>query len=164
MKENNFPIKYALQPIYETIDMDEEILFYVISKCYLVVDNIKYYSDGTNIHYYEVVFPYKEEFITLLNNNGIKRKPQFDYKKTCYNQDYTYALYDSYDEAIEDRLIANKEEIGKFLATIPYESELYQRRELLIKEKIFSIQKIEEILDENTRDLIINNNIKILRK
>ena len=161
MNKTNFPIKYALQPIYESINSEEEALFYIISKCFLVGDNIKYYEDGSILHYYEIVFPYKEEFVTLLNNKGIKRKPQFDYKNSCYNQDYTYKLYDSYEDALEDRIIINKEKIDKYLSTFTSNSELYKKAKILIKNKIYSIQKVEEIINENTKDLIITEDMKL---
>lgn len=173
MKENNFPIKYALQPIRDQLGWEKrsfglepeyEFIFYVISKCYLVGESIKYYGDGSKKQYYEVVYPYKDESIALLNKNVERNYPEFNYKNTCYNQDYTYKIYDSYHDALNDRIVTNKKQVAEYLATLQFNSNLYINEKEILNRIINNIDELEIFITENTEDLIIESKEKVLKK
>lgn len=64
----NYPVKYALMPIYEmngwnkglnSIEPNYEIIGYIVSKCFLIKSSVEYKADGTSKIIYDVVFPYQ---------------------------------------------------------------------------------------------------------
>ena len=130
--ENNYPVKYTLQPVYEQFghlngvfgnEPNYSISFYVVTKCYVVEDIKKYFKDGSTEQYYNVVFPIK--FLTtdsLLNDSEDFQEPEFNYNNECYNKNKTSKIYDSFEEAITDRIIKNKERFFNYLIGIKDET------------------------------------------
>ena len=70
----NYPIKYAVQELKINKGYDsnyEDVTFgFVVSKCYVISQNIKYNADGTSAQTYDVLFPYGDihtfKYSTLL--------------------------------------------------------------------------------------------------
>ena len=106
MEENlNYPIKYAVLELkinkgYES-NYEDVTFGYIVSKCYVTNQNIKYFHDGTHEQTYEVVFPYKDihtfKYSTLLRENEFNEKAQTPIYSL--NDTTVSMIFNTYEEA-----------------------------------------------------------------
>ena len=114
MNQNlNYPIKYALLELKEPGGWEQNYedisLCYIVSICYVINQNIRYYADGTTILSYEVVFPYKDIHSFKYRNqfNETATKPKFSSYNTCLNSNIVSTLFNTYEEASIAAIEAN---------------------------------------------------------
>lgn len=147
--KNNYPIKYAIIPITEQNNrLEDEIVYYVAIKCYVIGEHKIYRSNGEEIVNYDVVSPYKKIYY-----DKYKRQAPIDGE---YIEHYNVSnLYDFYEEAKLDkekmidvlynqkrrqiRLTDNKKEILN----------------LLLKSAKAYYDELEKKINKNTDDLLI---------
>jgi len=92
--EVKYPVCYAIESIYNPISY--ECIGEVVSKCFVLEENIKYFPSGAMIADYKVVFPYqeidafgniKQEVVTPIDNNITRVNKIYqiyaDAKKRC---------------------------------------------------------------------------------
>lgn len=58
MEEIKYPIYYAIEPMYNPINC--ELIGCIVSKCFVLEENKKYFVNGAIKADYKVVFPYQE--------------------------------------------------------------------------------------------------------
>lgn len=164
INEINYPIKYAIQELKINKGYDsnyEDITYgFIISKCYVVNQNIRYYQDGSNSLTYNVVFPYKDIQTFIYNKNfkypfnEIKSIPHYSLWNNCMNDTIIYNIFDTYEEALTKKyeyIIEHKRKISKQLSKI---SE-YEKLIKTFKENQTICNEYEKIIFEKTKDMII---------
>ena len=105
----NYPIKYAILELKTKggfIHNFEDITVgFIVSKCYVVNQNIRYYEDGSSKTTYHVVFPYNDihnfKWRTLggFTFYDTEISPSFGYHGNCMNANVVSSIYDNFDEA-----------------------------------------------------------------
>ena len=94
--QNIYPIKYAVEPITELAKKGSNVLGFVVSKVYVIVETKSYTPDGIKFQY-QVVFPIKG----IKSSRAMKniRIPEYSSYGQCINQEYSTDVYDTYEEA-----------------------------------------------------------------
>lgn len=149
-KENNFPIKYAVMPLYKQDGWDAfgystyDLAYYLPMPCYLIKESKVYQADGSDKMEYEVVFfTEKDEYHFLKNDQQI---PEFNFNSQCTNSTIVKSIYEDYESAkaavklehlnedyiIHGALLLHGEEFLK--KTKENEEELKSRYEFIEKE------------------------------
>lgn len=106
-----YPVKYAVLELKVNgdwkIDYKDKTIGFIVSKCRVVSQTIRYLEDGTSVSSYQVVFPYKnvEEYKNRISGNlsldENERIPNFGSYGNCLNATVVSEIYDTYDEAAE---------------------------------------------------------------
>lgn len=117
MKNQIYPVAYTVMPIKKTKELNEpvkaedekrELVSYIPSKCYVVSSERKITKSGKVACSYGVVYPY----ITgrsLAENYYMANYPEYNSDGDCVNSSKTDFLTDSYESALEQAIIYNKE-------------------------------------------------------
>ena len=117
MKNQIYPVAYTIMPIKKTKELNEpmkdldekrELISYIPSKCYVVSSERKITKSGKVACSYGVVYPY----ITgrsLAENYYMANYPKYNSDGDCVNSSKTDFLTDSYESALEQAIIYNKE-------------------------------------------------------
>lgn len=144
--KNNYPIKYALMPLYEKtgwirglneLEREYNVVFYVVSKCYVLGERKKYNIDG-NFHIdYEIVFPYKRD--NIQNKEWIRTEPQFNFDYESTNSVIVNKVFDDYSDALNEANLLNK-----------------KIRDLSSNDITQKYKDLEIKIEENTKDLKMN--------
>ena len=129
----NYPIKYCAMPIMEQVgwingvyglERKDDIVCYIVSKCYLISDLTKYTESGNTIKQYEVVFPYKKD-----NFDRWQRIiPSYNLYGNCMNANKVDVIFDSYEKALNFVMIKNNE-ICKESCNMPYTEDYLEKIE-----------------------------------
>jgi len=118
-EELKYPIKYGVLEIKEEGNWENGFVDitkgYIVSKCYVVESNTKYYADGKSKETYSVVFPYQDinVFMESIKNNdhvknlGYKKIPRLNAMKEYYSVEKLDNIYDNYEDAKEMAEIKN---------------------------------------------------------
>ena len=168
-----YPIKYALLELKEHGGWEhnyEDIpLCYIVSPCYVINQNIRYYSDETTKTTYEVVFPYKDihTYKYLKRFNEHSEKPHFS-SYNCLNSNIVSNLFDTYEEANITAEIENKNKrknifcsvknYNQILDTFNKNLEICKEFEQLVLERTKNIQITQK--DINVKKLTRKKEIK----
>ena len=162
----NYPVKYAAMPIIEQIgwshrlnelERNYDIVCYVVSKCYLLSDKIKYEESGKKLKEYEVVFPYqKGQYYSW------KRViPEFNLiNYACTNSNLVDKVFDNYEEALEFATQKNKELCDETWVYLPHTEDLADRiseKKQEFNDKLSSYKMLEQQILINTSDLEQSN-------
>ena len=167
MMKYNYPIKYAVMPIYGQVsfglDKSIQIVGYIVSKCYIICDKLRYFEDGSRKREYEVVFPYQKKDITR-RDDWQRVYPEFTYNNQCKNATEVSEVFDSFEDAsnLKDKL--NKDILAHSFGFIDYNSN-YQNNIKKLKrihnEKMDNFKQLEKKIQEETIDMVIRDNTKI---
>ena len=168
--KNNYAIKYAVMPIIEQtgwypglheLEREYGIVCYIVSKCYVVGREEKYNRYGNTICEYKVVFSYGKD-----NQYGdlSRVEPEFCLMNgRCNNSTNVDKVFDSFEEAKEETEKKNKEILSKELSYIRVDDNFHQNVSL-VREKREEVvnyyQKIENMIEENSTDLVVNDKVK----
>lgn len=168
--KNNYPIKYAVMPVIEQtgwypglheLEREYGIVCYIVSKCYVVGREEKYNRYGNTICEYKVVFSYGKD-----NQYGdlSRVEPEFCLMNgRCNNSTNVDKVFDSFEEAKEETEKKNKEILSKELSYIRVDDNFHQNVSL-VREKheevVSYYQKIENMIEENSTDLVVNDKVK----
>ena len=168
--KNNYPIKYAVMPIIEQtgwtpglheLEREYGIVCYIVSKCYVVGREEKYNMYGNTLCEYKVVFSYGKDN----QYGGLSRvEPEFCLMNgRCNNSTNVDKVFDSFEEAKEETEKKNKEILSKELSYIRVDDNFHQNVSL-VREKREEVvnyyQKIENMIEENSTDLVVNDKAK----
>ena len=96
--KNNYQIKYANIPMFETENDKTEAVYYITIKCYVVTELKHFSKEGKESISYEVVTPYKFLESDIYN----RQEPLFN-KDKCSNAYIVKALYDSIEAASKEK-------------------------------------------------------------
>ncbi len=158
----NYPIKFAIQELTIeggfTQNYENIILGFIVSKCYVVNENIKYLEDGTNHITYKVVFPYKDidsfrcSLSKLYNYNEKPAIPKYNYCGECKNANTVTKIFDTYEEAYLDTEIENQNLRKK----IPfYNIEEYKNLIMKYNKNLEICKLFEQLILDKTKNMII---------
>ena len=168
--KNNYPIKYAAMPIIEQtgwypglheLEREYGIVCYIVSKCYVVGREEKYNRYGNTICEYKVVFSYGKD-----NQYGdlSRVEPEFCLMNgRCNNSTNVDKVFDSFEEAKEETEKKNKEILSKELSYIRVDDNFHQNVSLAREKReevVNYYQKIENMIEENSTDLVVNDKVK----
>ena len=168
--KNNYPIKYAVMPIIEQtgwypglheLEREYGIVCYIVSKCYVVGREEKYNRYGNIICEYKVVFSYEKD-----NQYGdlSRVEPEFCLMNgRCNNSTNVDKVFDSFEEAKEETEKKNKEILSKELSYIRVDDNFHQNVSLTREKReevVNYYQKIENMIEENSTDLVVNDKVK----
>ena len=149
----DYPIVYTLMKITDYTDWDvEETVGYVVSKAYLVSENVIYSGDG-NIHSkYSVVFPYHSINDIKLNK---RHYPEYGIgnHEECYNSSTVDILYSSFEEADLQATILNKELLDNYCRKCSFDAMKEARAEFRNIQQKYKV--LEELIQESTTDMCI---------
>lgn len=168
--KNNYPIKYALMPIIKqngwSIGLNElerkyAVSCYIVSKCYVVGENKKYYQDGTFKIKYSVVFVYEKDDY----NRYLERvEPEFNLiNEECTNSLFVDEVFESYEDAKVVAQEKNEEILSKKLSCLKVDANFYQKIEEMKEEQEENLKfyrKLESKIEENSTDLVLGNTLK----
>ncbi len=149
----NYPIKYAVMPIYEQVgwrcglnDLEREygIVYNIVSKCYVINETTNYFATGNSEKRYGVVFPYNRDGIYEEWNRVFP-----SYNEDLQNSNLTTVdnIYDDFDKALENANMKNMEVLEKMELGIPYTSDN------AYKERIDEINRIYKKREKNIKKL-----------
>ena len=155
----NYPVKYAIMPIYEYISKDEKIIsYYIVSKCFLVGEKKSYLRDGSFKQEYEVVFPYQmNDFIN--NYEYFRCYPKFIYYD-CINSLTVSKVFNDKDEAKNVCLELNKQLLDERYTNVRINGKLQEEVEKICKEyneNVIYYEKIENIIEEELKELEVDS-------
>lgn len=156
----NYPIKYCAMPIMEQVgwingvyglEREDDIVCYIVAKCYLISDLTKYTESGNTIKQYEVVFPYKKD-----NFDRWQRIiPSYNLYGNCMNANKVDVIFDSYEKALNFVMIKNNE-ICKESCNMPYTEDYLEKIEAKKNEfndKLSKYKLLEQQILINTKDM-----------
>ncbi len=168
----NYPVKYASMPIIEQIgwshglnelERNYDVVCYIVSKCYLLSDKIKYKENGKSLKEYEVVFPYQKGQYYSWE----RVIPEFNLiNYACTNSNLVDKVFDNYEEALEFATQKNKELCDKTWIYLPYTEDLDDRiseKKQEFNDKLSTYKMLEQQILINTSDLE-QSNVKELNK
>ena len=95
----DYPIKYAVEPIFPYASGNGSILGYIVTKCYIVEKTTRFLPDGSYKERYTIVYPFKG--LQTFKFMKDKRRPEVDTYGNYRNVDYTNKIYETYLEAKE---------------------------------------------------------------
>jgi len=163
--KNNYPIKYALMPIYDQVgwghglnelEREFEVVAYAVSKCYVLSEVKKYLVNGCFTYEYEVVFPYERD--RDLNWNRVE--PNFNLlNNNCINSKCVCNVFDCYEEAFRVAEKLNFEKMAKAMSYIPYTDDyekIFNSVKIGCDKRLELIHELEKQIDDNTVDLKVN--------
>lgn len=161
--ELKYPIKYATMPIINQSDWihellkQNEIVTYIVSKCYVVSETKKYSANGNITQTYEVVFPYSNNYSKIWNHDKII--PIFtDNFEKCTNSILVGQLFDSFEEVVQVVNQKNKEIISKIIMQIPYSEKFKEISKMInteFNENLKANKNLETEIEKETRNMII---------
>lgn len=168
----NYPVKYVAMPIIEQIgwchglnelERNYDVVCYIVSKCYLLSDKIKYKENGKSLKEYEVVFPYQKRQYYSWE----RVIPEFNLiNYACTNSNLVDKVFDNYEEALEFATQKNKELCDKTWVYLPYTEDLDERileKKQEFNDRLSSYKMLEQQILINTSDLE-QSNVKELNK
>jgi len=99
----NYPIRYALMPIIERggfVDDYRDITrAYIVSKCYIISETVRYLENGKRTTTFEVVFPYQYP--------DLKHQVPKHISETCTNAILVNQVFDNFEDALVVADISN---------------------------------------------------------
>lgn len=169
-KGNNYPIKYAVMPIYRPPGAwrsgvfhyernYNEIVCNIVSKCYVIREIKTYNGDGTDVQTFEVVFPFRNY---MLNNDhwDYNEIPNYNFSRECNNGIIVENIFDNYEEAkrkadeINNHIMYN--EIGILpLNDIEHLQEAVDKIKKEYAEEVALHEEMEAKIEEALVDLIV---------
>lgn len=175
---NNYPIKYTIMKIYNS-EISSDVSFvkygnydpavYIVTKAYVVEENVKYYGNGQSEQSYKVVFPYDGNNIKKENNRNI---PVFDIHLNCINARSVAKVFDTYEEALTEAQTQNYsyllklQEIIKSVASSEEEYDILYNKEY--SKYIDKIQRVTNEVEKNilkcSEDMIVKSNGLTLKR
>ena len=169
--KNNYPIKYAVMPVYDHSGYDMgsykiantyDVSLYIVSKCYLIEEIVKYKEDGKKKNKYKIVYPYEE------GKNGyygllIRCEPSFGVHGYSTNSVIVDKVFDDFNSCFLETERLNNEIVNKMIGDFHFNDDFFTKVKLLRKqfdEKLKEYRKLEEKIENGTSDLIVNNSCK----
>ena len=143
------------------VESEYRVVCYIVSKCYLVGREEKYNRYGNTICEYKVVFSYGKD-----NQYGdlSRVEPEFCLMNgRCNNSTNVDKVFDSFEEAKEETEKKNKEILSKELSYIRVDDNFNQNVSLVrkkLEEVVSYYQEIENMIEENSADLVVNDKVK----
>jgi len=162
--KNNYPIKYAVMPIYEQVgwnhglnelEREYDIVAYIVSKCFIISETKKYKIDGSLKKEYQVVFPYRNDEYDI----WIRTEPRFGFQRQVMNTIIVNDVYESYEDALEDAKSKNEKIKEKKISLLNIDNNLFKEIDKIKIEHEELIKKYEDLqkqIEKNTTDLKID--------
>ena len=162
--EKLYPIKYVLMPIFKQNSeekTDDNIMCYIISKCYLVNEEKKYFPNGTYKTNYQVVFAFSSDDYDV----WVKQSPVFDTNEKCLNSVIVNQIFNSLDLALSVKKQKNYELLAKEFNNISEEKCIEIRKEFIDKLDYYEqledeIRNIDLFSEKQVGLIDLNNNTK----
>lgn len=173
MIDNNdlrFPIKYAVLELkspggYST-NYEDVTEGFIVSKCYVLESNVKYYPNGCAVRAvesYKVFFPYDDiEGFKRMTFMGIpyyeeRKSLEIDASNNYYPVHVVDCLFDTYEEAKEDAKQKNESMRRKISLVFSISDssfkEKYDKAVEEFKKRLFNCGFYEMFITENTKDM-----------
>lgn len=170
--ELKYPIKYAVLELKESggwlVEYEDITQGFIVSKCYVVESNIKYYSNGENEITHKVVFPFKNisDFKLSLQRgtsyNIDETVPSYDACGNPYPVDNVSCLFDSYEEAQEIAVRKNEEMKRKLISNVSLSDEnwkvKHEKLEIDFLENLSICHQFEKLILMRTKNMNISAN------
>lgn len=167
--KNNYPIKYAVMPIYEhsgyavglyKLEHTYDISLYIVSKCYLIEESVCYQENGEKKSEYKIVYPYENDD----NSYSLARcEPEFGYNNQPTNCFVVDNVFDDFDSCFTETERLNKEIFYKKIGNMPFTEDFSKKVELFkekYNKKIQEYRKLEKRIEDSSSDLVVGNNYK----
>lgn len=166
--KNNYPIKYAVIPMYEQtgwihglneLERDYNIVAYIVSKCYLISETKEYSGNGKANNKYEIVFPYEK---TDAYGDWLRKEPNFNYANKCTNSIIVNDIFENYTDAKKICQQKNEELLIQKLSQIPFDKLEEQLEKIKSKhnEIVDNYTKLEQQIIKSTQDLNLKEELK----
>ena len=169
--ELKYPIKYAVLELKEpggwAVGYKDITQGFIVSKCYVVGSEIKYYSNGENKITHKVVFPFKNisDFrISLQNGTDYNLNeviPSYDACGRPYPIDEVSYLFDSYEQAHESAFKKNEKIEGDLILAVSLTDEnwieKYEKLKIEFLENLNICNQFENLILEKTENMDISD-------
>ena len=146
----NYPIKYAIEPVFPYASGNGILLGYIVTKCYVVERTTRFLEDGSYKERYTIVYPFKG--LQTFKFMKDKRRPEIDPYGNYRNVDYINDIYETYLEA---------KEVCKEL-NIKYFSSIFPNYQ--VNEKLKEFGDFEFQVMQKCSDMEVTEENKVLRK
>lgn len=160
----NYPIKYAVMPIVEQVgwsiglnqlEREYDVVTYIVSKCYVVGEQKLNFGDGTSKMSYEVVFPYKNEYVN-------RQLPEFNlFSQKCTNSTLVNQCFDSFDAALEVANKLNNDILHHEIGCLSFDNNFGSSLEILKRkhqERLDKYKRLESEIQRYTSSMEITQN------
>ncbi len=154
--KNNYPIRYVALPLSTdgVWKSDSEavhgIICYLVIKCYVVGEEVKYFREGNSITKYKVVPTYETVFPQLFEMKDPKYKDADYYENIEYTKFlYTEKIFEKLEDAEEYRDKRNKEIADIVVSKAPEWANLKEKFEKTLKK----YKALEADFEKNTKYL-----------
>ena len=172
MNELNYPIKYAIlgieeqvgwQPGLHEMEREYDVCGYIVSKVYIVGENIKYNRDGTYTKEYQVVFPFS------CMNKKERQIPEYNIHYRCYNAINVSEIFDNIEEAKNSASEKNKVLFAKSYLTYYFDKNMSLKEKILkgqveFSERLKKYLEFESFILSETIDMEITSDEQIKSK
>lgn len=157
--ENDFPIKYAVMPLYKQDGWDAfgystyDLAYYLPMPCYLIKESKVYQADGSDKMEYEVVFfTKKDEYHFLKNEQQI---PEFNFNSQCTNSNIVKSIYEDYESA-KEAVMTKDEYYPHLLVALPLEKLKEKKNEIITEiESRYEFIENEILPKQNSKQKIL---------
>ena len=159
--KNNYPIRYVALPLSEKgvwqsdSDNVQGVICYLVVKCYLVGEEIKWNREGEDFTKYKVVPTYGTVFPNLFE----EKEPNYDLDEFEYKEDieytnylYTRNVFDNLEDAEKYRDERNKDILDIVVSAAPEWANLKEK----FKNTLKKYKACEDFFKKNTEYLPID--------
>lgn len=161
-----FPIKYAVLELkspggYST-NYEDVTEGFIVSKCYVVGSEVKYFPTGEAKVTYKVYFPYDDIENFMFNGRDVIRMLGIDACNNYYSVHIVEGIFDTYEEAKEEADHRNK--CLKSLAIVRATFAEDTVKETIIdnfEQKMQLCQKYEDFIAENTKGMKVTKDDRL---
>ena len=148
----NYPIKYAAMPVRDSGRWgNNEVICYIVSKCFVVGEETVYDADGKEKQKCKVVFPYVQGEIDWEYNIPT----YYDY--SCNNYTTVDKVYDTKEEALKDKDYKNERLKKESWAYLPFAFDIKEQiedKEREFNDNLAEFELLEAKIEENTEFLL----------
>lgn len=140
IKKNNYPVRYSVLDI----KLNDNIIGYIVSKCFILESTIKYASNDNIIVKHKVIFPYTD-IKPFIKSYGTNQQLEMTYNILEVDE-----IYDNYIEAKKiteennKRILDNTKEYNKIEDTKNY---------------LYLCKQFEQLIEKNTQNMIVGENV-----
>ena len=166
--KNNYPIKYAAMPIYEhsgyqyglnELEDTYDIALYIVSKCYLIEESIKYLEDGNKKNIFKVVFTFEKKGYYSYDTI-VRSLPHYNIYGQSTNSVIVDKIFDDFESCYIETERLNREILGNKIGCLPYNDkvgEMIKKLKTEYNEKNMEYRELEKKIEDGTSDLVAND-------
>ena len=117
----NYPVKYAVL-VLEQDDLNSDVKYYIVSKCYVLENTIRYFEESEKKTLYKVIFPYPK----MTDDFSKRVEPSFNENGDPRFCELVNILFDNFSKAKEYATLKNNNVNLKLVSEVSLERDDWQ--------------------------------------